>query len=535
MDYSPTGRLEGKTPVAGSERAALDRPPIGDVPGNESIDVMITLRPNIEKDAVDRVIRRLEDQGLVVENIYEQTNTLHVRGSASAMQAAFSVKLERFFGESGDQFRARSGAIYVPEDIAPDVTAVLGLDNRRIARPWLAFSPRAGGRTPLTPLQVAKAYRFPRSDGDGQTAGIIELGGQFVQSDLDAYLSSLNLPSSTVQVVLVMGAKMTPTGPNGADGEVMLDVEIVAATAPAASIRVYFGPNTTAGFLGAINQAIVDGVGAISISWGGPEAQWTPQAMKAYDQTFAAALSAGCSVFAASGDNGSSDGMRHGLHVDFPASSPHVTGCGGTRLTLDPAGALASEVVWNDNPTSSATGGGFSTVFPKPAYQAAVPGNMRGVPDVAGNGDPVTGYPVRVDGQNFVIGGTSAVAPLMTGLTLRLNALSPSTVGDFNTIAYANPSDFSDVTQGNNGAFSASPGWDPTTGLGSPVGEDLVSDLTPARISTPSSPPSQSSPTESASPGGREQELWDAIKSFRTAIDQVWNALQSWAEKRNLG
>jgi kumamolisin len=523
----------GKTPLPGSERLPLDRPPIGDVPGNETIDAMVTLRSDIDGDGLDRVKQFLEDHGLTIENLYEQTKTLHVRGTAAAMQNAFSVKLARYFGESGDQFRARSGAVYVPDDIAPDVTAVLGLDDRNTARPWHAIAPRAGGGAPLTPLQVAKAYQFPAGDGHGQTVGIIELGGAFVQKDLDVYLASLNVPRTTVTVVPVMGAKPTSDGPGGADGEVMLDVEIIAAIAPAANLRVYFAPNTTAGFLAAINQAFHDGAGVISISWGGPESTWTRQAMEAYDQTFAAALAGGCSVFAASGDNGSSDGVPGGgVHVDFPASSPHVTGCGGTRLTVDASGTLAQEVVWNDNPTRSAGGGGFSAFFPRPSYQTTVSGAKRGVPDVAGNGDPVTGYPVRVDGQNFVIGGTSAVAPLMSGLTLRLNQIAGRSVGDFNALAYANSGDFSDVTVGNNGAFSAAPGWDPTTGLGSPVGRSLLTAVTsPATTGTGPFPISPVAPPSSPD---SDEELLDAFRSFRTAVDDLWGVLQRWADGRQL-
>jgi kumamolisin len=523
----------GKTPIPGSERAPLDRPPIGDVPGNESIDVMVALRPDIDDNALDQVKKFLEDHGITVERFYERTKTLHVRGPAAAMQAAFSVDLARFAGESGDQFRARSGALYVPNDIASEVTAVLGLDDRNVARPWHMLAPRAGGRMPLTPLQVAKAYQFPASDGRGQTVGIIELGGGFVQADLDAYLAGLTLPSSAVTVVLVMGATNTPDGPNGADGEVALDADLIAALAPASSIRVYFAPNSTAGFLAAINQALHDGADVMSISWGGPESTWTAQAMRAYDQSFAAALPAGCSVFAASGDNGSSDGVPGGgVHVDFPASSPHVTGCGGTRMTVDPSGTIASEVVWNNNPTSSAGGGGFSAFFAKPAYQTTVSGSKRGVPDVAGNADPFTGYPVRVDGQNLVVGGTSAVAPIMAGLTLRLNQLAGRAVGDFNALAYANPGDFSDVTVGNNGAYSASPGWDPTTGLGSPVGGKLLAELMASPMSTQPAP----SPTPSmlpSAPGG-DQALWDAVKSLKTAFGDLWGVFQTWAEEHNL-
>src|SRR4051794_16111363 len=249
----------GKPPLRGSDPPPLDRPPIGDVPGNETIDAMVALRSDIDGDGLDRVKQFLEDHGLTIEHLYEQTKTLHVRGTAAAMQNAFSVKLARYFGESGDQFRARSGAVYVPDDIASDVTAVLGLDDRNTARPWHAIAPRAGGASSLTPLQVAKAYQFPAGDGHGQTVGIIELGGAFTQADLHAYLASLNVPPTTATVVPVMGAPPVSDGPNGADGEVMLDADIVAAPAPAADIRIYFGPNPTAGFLAAINQAFADG------------------------------------------------------------------------------------------------------------------------------------------------------------------------------------------------------------------------------------------------------------------------------------
>jgi kumamolisin len=312
----------------------------------------------------------------------------------------------------------------------------------------------------------------------------------------------------------------------------MLDVEIIAALAPAADVRVYFGPNSTAGFLAAVNQAVADGAHVVSISWGGPESTWTPQAMRAYDQTFAAAVSGGCTVFAASGDNGSSDGVAAGgEHVDFPASSPHVTGCGGTRLTVDASGALAAEVVWNDDPTRSAGGGGFSTFFAKPGYQAAVPGAKRGVPDVAGNADPVTGYPIRVDGQNLVIGGTSAVAPLMSGLALRLNQVAGRPVGDFNALAYAHAGDFSDVTVGDNGAFAAGPGWDPATGLGSPIGAEVLTALRASAGQEAGAPPTSPALPPPAAPA-TEEALLEAFRSFQVAVDALSEALQGWAVRR---
>ena len=199
----------------------------------------------------------------------------------------------------------------------------------------------------------------------------------------------------------------------------------------------------------------------------------------------------GVSVFCAAGDDGSSDRVPGGAaYTDFPASSPAATGCGGTRLTLQNA-RIVSETVWNNGPGNGATGGGVSGTYPLPAYQnaAGVPGSAnpphrlgRGVPDVCAVADPQTGYQVRVDGMDTVIGGTSAVSPLWAGLTARLNqALSVETpgfrLGFLNPRLYALREGFNDVTDGNNGAYSARPGWDACTGLGSPDGEALLAAL----------------------------------------------------------
>ncbi len=195
---------------------------------------------------------------------------------------------------------------------------------------------------------------------------------------------------------------------------------------------MYFAPNTDQGFLDAVSNAAhaQPTPAAISISWGGPESSWTAQSMNALDQAIADAVALGVTVCVASGDNGSGDGVSDGQpHVDFPASSPHALGCGGTSLQADPAtGVISSETVWNDGGGGGAGGGGVSGQFPLPAWQATAgvpPGPAdgsagRGVPDVAGNADPATGYQVLVDGQQTVIGGTSAVAPLWAALVSRL-------------------------------------------------------------------------------------------------------------------
>jgi kumamolisin len=326
---------------------------------------------------------------------------------------------------------------------------------------------------------VANLYDFPAGlDGSGQCIAIIELGGGYRTADLDAYFKGLGLTTPKVTAVLVDGGKNSPSLPWSADAEVMLDIEIAGAVAPGAAIAVYFAPNSEQGFIDAVGAAVHDAVNkpsVISISWGAPESEWTPEGLAAMDAAFQAAAALGVTVCCAAGDAGSGDqkpdnGAPDGLaHADFPASSPYALACGGTRLTA--AGhAIASETVWDDDPTSSATGGGVSDVFDLPDWQAGAgvppstnPGARigRGVPDVAGNASPATGYRVRVDYLSFVIGGTSAVAPLWAGLVARLNQQLAQPVGWLNPLLYgpvAGSGAFHDITSGNNGGYAARAG-----------------------------------------------------------------------------
>jgi kumamolisin len=287
------------------------------------------------------------------------------------------------------------------------------------------------------------------------------------------------------------GANQAGQDPAGADGEVLLDIEVVGALAPKANIVVYFAPNTDAGFLDAIVAAshANPAPAAISISWGQSEDAWTAQARTAFDQAMADAAALGVTVTAAAGDNGSADGATDNKdHADFPASSPHVLACGGTRLQADTAtGVINAETVWNDGP-NSATGGGYSDVFPAPSWQSGISGHAkhkpapknagRGVPDVSGVADPQTGYQVRVDGKDMVIGGTSAVAPLWAALVARLAQATNRRFGLIQPLLYQNgaqpASGFHDITTGSNGSYQAGTGWDPCTGLGSPDGSALL-------------------------------------------------------------
>ena len=429
--------------------------------------------------------------GLAVVQQHAARRTVVVCGEVAQMNAAFGVELWQFEYPQGT-YRAPRAAVRLPTELQDIVVAVLGLDDRPQARPHLRVYAgpkprRSRAAVPpvasFTAVQLAALYQFPAGAAQGECIALIELGGGYRPSDLSAYFTALALPVPEVVAVSVDHGANTPSGnPSGADGEVMLDIEVAGAVAPAAKLAVYFAPNTDAGFLDALTSAIHDTVhrpSVVSVSWGAPESTWTAQALGAMDQALQAAALLGITVCVAAGDGGSSDGMPGTApHVDFPASSPHALACGGTRLraTVD---AILSESVWNDGtPAAGATGGGVSAVFALPPWQQGLqltaaqgvrePLTRRGVPDVAADADPRSGYQVRVDGTAAIFGGTSAVAPLWAGLIARLNARRGVTAGLLNPLLYANPSVLRDITRGDNGAYRASSGWDACTGLGSP-------------------------------------------------------------------
>jgi kumamolisin len=413
--------------------------------------------------------------------------TMNLSGSAAAVQKAFGVVLA-MKTTTGGNFRVREGMIMIPQELEGHIAAVLGLDNRPQAKPHFRIAKANAVSVSYTPVQVGALYGFPAGGtANGQTIGLIELGGGYRAADLTAYFKTLGLPAPTVTAVSVDGGKNTPGAADGADGEVMLDIEVSAAIASGAKVAVYFAPNTDQGFIDAVTTAVHDTVNkpsVISISWGGPESSWTAQSLAALNSACQAAAAVGVTITVACGDNGSTDGVSGaGNVVDFPASSPYVLACGGTKL-VGTGSTITSEVVWNELAVGEgATGGGVSAVFPLPAWQQKsnvpapqVGGGGRGTPDVAGDADPATGYTVRVDGQTMTIGGTSAVAPLWAGLIALANQQNGVSAGFINPQLYGASAKtaFRDITQGNNGGFSAGPGWDACSGQGSPVGSAVI-------------------------------------------------------------
>jgi kumamolisin len=456
------------------------------------------------EQAINQVRAMAARHGLTLVAEDRAARRVWLRGTVQQMEQTFGVTLHDYEHTAaagnapapaarGGHFHAFTGALSVPEPESAVIETVLGLDTRPVARPHMrrlreltSVSPHAAASSFTSP-QVAQAYDYPPGNGQGQCIGLIELGGGYQDSDIQTYFRQLGLTPPRVVAVPVDGGSNQPGDPNGADGEVALDIQVAGAIAPAATISVYFAPNTTQGFQDAISAAIHDTANrpsVISISWGGPESTWDQASLTSFDNTLQTAAAVGVTITAASGDSGSTDGVTDGAdHVDFPASSPHVLACGGTQLEIA-NGARGAEKVWNDQPQGGgATGGGVSAGFALPTWQSGVgvpapssgAGGGRGVPDVSGDAAPSTGYKVLVDGQSEVVGGTSAVAPLWAALVTLVNQQTGRPAGYLNPRIYpGGESNFFDITAGSNGTYQAAPGWDPCTGLGSPNGRKIA-------------------------------------------------------------
>lgn len=432
--------------------------------------------------------------GLTVIEVAAARRLIRLRGDAAAMQAAFRTTLHHY-RHNEHRFRGRSGSLSLPGDVAAVVEAVLGLDTRKIAAPRSVIRPAASTAASFLPNAVAKFYQCPPGlTGAGQCIALIELGGGYNAADTKAAFGAMGLAPPDVVAVTLDGGANKPTPDDGADGEVALDIQVAGGVAPGAKIAVYFTVNTDAGFIDAITTASHDSTNKpkiISISWGGPEAGWAAQSQSAMTSALQDAAMLNISVFVAAGDNLATDGLADGqAHVDFPASSPWAIGCGGTLITVA-NDAIAAERAWNEG--SSGTGGGISAVYAVPDFQAHLnlPANIsgggagRGVPDVAGNADPNSGYIIIVSGQRQVVGGTSAVAPFWAGLTALINQNAATPAGFFLPTLYGAAAALRDITQGNNKpsgsdiGYDAGPGWDACTGLGVPIGTALLKLLTP--------------------------------------------------------
>lgn len=384
---------------------------------------------------------------------------------------------------------------------------------RHHAKPSMDIKyPRAANPASWTPNQIfgpAPGYGLPKLPGTiiPQTIGIIELGGGIYPGDAAAAFSSFGLPAPDLEPIIVGGGSNRTGG--DADGEMALDYQWAAAaysymTGLKAKINLYCGGNTDADFVGCYTKARLDKVAVTSNSWGSSESNYVKAYMQAMFNELALHIAAGIWGFSASGDNDSSDGSP-GLNVDYPASDPSMIGCGGTTKTR------SAESVWN-NGNGEGTGGGYSSVFPVQSWQIGAPnGPGRMVPDIAANADPDTGYPVWIGGSMQIIGGTSAVAPIMAGIFAALKGwlLGQNIKPPVNLLEWlwSHPAAFGDILVGNNGQWKALSGPDPCTGLGVPNGEQLLTAISggtvikPPVVPPPVTPPVNPPPIVPPPPG----------------------------------
>jgi kumamolisin len=466
----------------------------------------LTARHGFDTTDRDRVVRWATAAGLQVTGEDPATRRLMVRGRVEQLSRVFEVDLERFGWTRPDgstvEYRGHRGPARLPAHLDGIVEGVFGLDDRPIARSHVRGLD--DGRSAVfayDPPQLAELYDFPRLPNGGEgvelVAGMIELGGVVHPFDLAASFARLGLPAPDITNVWLDGA--TPAGdPNGADVEVALDYQVIGAMvlamAPKAHLTIvsYNAPNSERGFIDAAATAAGDAIrhpGAVSISWGSPEDHWSPQGMRGLDSAFATGALHGVTFSAAAGDAGSTNDEIDGYqHPEFPASSPHAWACGGTTL-LAARGRIRTETVWNELARGAgAAGSGVSTVFPVPAYQAALGirprsadgGSLgRGLPDGSGNADPLTGWNVVALRRLRSTGGTSAVAPMYTALWTLVSAQLGHRIGLPHPTLYAKRGrGFNDVTSGDTGGpYRAGRGWDLASGWGSPDGRQIARDL----------------------------------------------------------
>jgi pseudomonalisin len=409
--------------------------------------------------------------GLTVSSVSANRLLVGVSGSAANVGQAFGTQLHGFRAPDGSTYFAPATRATLPASFASQTNAVLGLSNLGRTQ---ADPPSTSIDIPrdYTPQQMWALYNAPSgSTGAGQTVSVITEGDLTqVKKDLVTFEDKYGLPHVAWTQVQVG----TPSSDTSGSDEWDLDTQWSTGMAPDVSgLRVYTGASlSNDDILATINQWVTDDA-TKQASFSAGECELLAFATgftSGLDAVLQEAAAQGQTLFVSSGDTGvfcsaivGVNGVPAGIpSVEYPASSPSAIGVGGTTVL----GPGPNEIGWY------AGGGGSSYFEATPAFQANAGGSFlgvnRGVPDVALDADPNSGYDVVVNGQVEVIGGTSASAPSWQGIWARAQAAHGGTLGFAGSPIYTAPaSDFHDITLGANGAPNT-PGWDYVTGRGTP-------------------------------------------------------------------
>jgi subtilase family serine protease len=449
------------------------------------------------------------------------SGVVQVDGAAGAVEQAFGVQLERYRQPGGSTYYAPVSPPHLTPPVQAVVSNVSGLDDRgRVHDLGSTSSTSSGcGSTAggYSPAQVMSAYDFDpllheSLNGSGQTVVFLEID-TFQQPDLDCLASKYGESPPNVSVVQgKWGSPSNSANSGSGESEAELDLEIVHSIAPAARLVVYYADARPSDIAAAAQAAVAAHPKAIfSVSIGGCEVESLSNGQPVigsdetmWDSALKRLAATGGSAFIASGDSGAytcgkqlTDGQTGAElpSVSSPASDPYATSVGGTTLFASPSGSYQGEAAWGSPFEGDGSGGGVSYLWRRPSWQTgqgtsnSYSDGEREVPDVSALGDPNTGWAIYVVGNWSLVAGTSAAAPLWASLTAladqKLAQQSLPAVGFANLPIYAFGGDpskwpakaFNDVTNGENLYYSATRGWDPATGWGSPNAAGFVQDL----------------------------------------------------------
>jgi kumamolisin len=478
------------------------------------------------------VVQFMQQAGFQLTAIDRENLLLSFQGTVGAAEQAFDTTLVNYRTPDGHIFYAPDEEPALPGKLAPMIAGIVGLDStlQFTHRPLTLeksshLSENAGcpgqGKNYYLPAQLASAYELDKLyqagyQGQGESIALVEMN-DFANADITAYQNCLGGKQVSLQRIPINGGPGSPAGAGAA--EVELDIETVLSAAPRLkTLRVYEANNDEVDYLTELAQIVSDDIPVVSTSWGDCEA--SKDAQETYqieNRIFSMAALQGETVFVASGDNG--DNACNSLapnstSVGDPASQPDVTSVGGTTLRINARGNYLSESVWKDPDLQEGSGGGVSSLWKMPAWQAgrgvlekgfssgkpcrAVTGQYcREVPDVAMDADPGTGYPVYCTlistgicnpaNPWSILGGTSAGAPMWAALAALADQKAHH--DGYKNLGFLNPflyligqnadgtiyqQNFHDTLTGNNSAiagnipgYPAGPGYDMATGLGS--------------------------------------------------------------------
>ena len=449
---------------------------------------------------IDNVVAWLSGAGLSVTRLPQRTS-LSVTGSAGQVERLLGISLLDRRTADGRRYHVPSGAPRIPAQLAGDVASIVGLDTEPVLRS--GFDGVSGNDVPnggMAPVDVARAYGIDQLwaaglHGEGVSVGLVALDA-YTPGDMTKFDRRNGISGPPIDVVRMPDAL---DAPSDEAGEVALDLQVLRGIAPNAQIVVYEGSTAFGSMAPLIGRIVADGrVKIVSISFGLCEKYYPADARQADERELAAAYAAGISVFVASGDDGAYDCRNVQLRssrqdrdltavTDWPSSSSHAIAVGGTYLRVRQDGSYLDEAAWADPLSGGSTGGGLSTVVPRPDWQTG-PGvdngtsnGMRQVPDVAGPADPDSGFDIQYTdpGSGFVdatVGGTSAATPFFAATMVLTEQLAEREGVSFDqplgpvlyAVAQQDAGAFHDIVRGSNLLEPAGPGWDYATGLGSP-------------------------------------------------------------------